>query len=164
MLLSPHFQREEFEPDGPMPEECVETYRQLCLQILEPIHARYGPLRITSGFRPPLANAAAGGVLHSQHQATSIYCAADWYATQPAVESRKVFDWIRLESNLPIDQVILEHGEHIDILHTSLTTAVPRHDALEGSTANRTPYTRWTFRVTLPRTPEAGTIAPGENT
>lgn len=158
MFLSPHFQREEFEPDGPMPEDCVETYRQLCLQILEPLRARFGPLRITSGWRPPLANAAAGGCPHSQHQATSVYCAADWYVTTPRIESREVFDWFRLESNLPVDQVILEHGKHLDILHTSFTMAVPRHDALEGATGGREAYTRWTFRVNLPRSPQAGTI------
>ena len=141
MLLSNHFAQEEFEHDGPMPDACVLAYRSLCENILEPIRSHVGqPLRILSGYRSPAANAAAGGVSDSQHVATSSFCAADWWV--PTLDMRGIFDWVRTESGLVWDQVILEHGVHNDIIHTSWSTT-PRRQALEGATANRTGYQSW---------------------
>ena len=142
MQLSEHFQKEEFEKDGPMPEECVGSYRSLCESILEPIRLHIGqPLRITSGYRTPASNAVAGGVSSSQHCATDRWCAADWW--EPSTNMREVFDWIRLQSGLKFDQLILEHdGGNLCIIHTSWSTT-PRRMALEGATANRTGYISW---------------------
>lgn len=140
MNLTEHFVREEFEKDGPMPDICIGSYRYLCGLILEPIRSHLGiPIRILSGYRSTEANQAAGGVGNSQHVATDHYCAADWWC--PTVDTRTIFDWIRLSSGLPFDQVILEHGK-IDIIHTSWSTA-PRRIALEGATSNRTGYQTW---------------------
>jgi zinc D-Ala-D-Ala carboxypeptidase len=141
MLLSNHFAKLEFEKDGEMPDSCVLAYRSLCESILEPIRAHLGlPLRILSGYRSPAANAAAGGVSDSQHVATATACAADWWV--PTLDMRTAFDWIRLESGLAFDQLILEHGIHNLIIHTSWSTT-PRRMALEGATANRTGYITW---------------------
>ena len=141
MSLSPDFSREEFEHDGPMPDEVVESYRRLCVDILEPIRSHAGqPIRILSGYRSAAINQVAGGVSDSQHVATSAYCAADWWI--PTLDMRSVFDWIRTKSGLVWDQLILEHGVHNDIIHTSWSTT-PRRQALEGATANRTGYQNW---------------------
>ena len=140
-MLSTHFAQLEFERDGEMPDSCDIPYRHLCEDILEPIRSHVGePLRILSGYRSPSANQAAGGVSGSQHVATADYCAADWWV--PTLDMRGVFNWIRLESKLPFDQLILEHGDHNDIIHTSWSTT-PRRMALEGATANRTGYQSW---------------------
>ena len=142
MQLSEHFQREEFEKDGVMPEECVASYRSLCETILEPIRTHVGqPLRITSGYRTPASNIAVGGVSSSQHCATILYCAADWWV--PTADMREIFDWVRLQSGLVWDQLILEHdGGTLDIIHTSWSTT-PRRMALEGAVRNQTGYKSW---------------------
>lgn len=148
MSLSPHFDLIEFEPDGPAPSETVPLYTSLCSEILEPIRARVNqPIIVTSGYRDDAANAAAGGVLHSQHDCVApwTFCAADFKIdSQP--DLRNLFDWVRLKSGLPVDQLILEHGTSgHDILHASWVTGTPRREALEGDTANRSGYTSWPF-------------------
>lgn len=142
--LSEHFSRAEFEGDGSMPEGgVVDAYRALCAQVLEPIRAHVNaPMEITSGYRNPQSNAAAHGVSRSQHMATAGFCAAD-FAVPGKVDLRDLFDWVRLESGLPFDQVILEHGEHCDVIHISWVKAYQRHEALEGATHNQSAYKRW---------------------
>jgi hypothetical protein len=143
MKLSPNFSREEFEQHGPMPEAAVPSYRMLCTELLEPINAKFGPVMVTNGYRDEAANKLAGGVPTSQHIATAEKCAADWYIlafVTPKTTMRDVFDWIRLESSLVWDQLILEHGERTDIVHLSWSRT-PRRMALEGLTANRGQYT-----------------------
>lgn len=141
MNLTEHFTQDEFEHDAKLPEDCIGSYRNLCETILEPIRVHIAePMRILSGYRCPDANLAAGGVRNSQHMATSEFCAADWWV--PVLDMRGIFNWIRIQSGLNWDQLILEHGEHTDIIHTSWSTT-PRREALEGATANRTGYTKW---------------------
>lgn len=143
MELSPHFERSEFEIEGPMPENCVGAYTALCLNILEPIRAHVNePLIITSGYRSPAGNAAAHGVSNSQHVATANWCAAD-FRVDGMDSLNSLFDWIRLKSGIEsIDQLILEHNMQTDrdIIHVSWVSSGPRHDALEGETANQSPY------------------------
>lgn len=144
MKLSPNFNREEFEQHGPMPEEALASYGTLCTELLEPINAKFGPILVTAGYRDAIANKLAGGVPTSQHIATADKCAADWYIlafVTPKTAMRDVFDWIRLESSLVWDQLILEHGERTDIIHLSWSRT-PRRMALEGLTANRGKYTQ----------------------
>lgn len=45
----------------------VERLRELCVDLLEPIRAEVGPLRVTSGYRRPGVNAAVGGSSTSAH-------------------------------------------------------------------------------------------------
>lgn len=140
--LSDNFARAEFERHGAMPDEAAESYKILCAEVLEPIRAKFAaPIEITSGYRSPGANAAAHGVLHSQHLATAFCCAADF--VMAGVNMRGVFDWIRTESGLPFDQAILEHGSSADIIHISWAKAYLRREALEGATNNQSAYTRW---------------------
>src|SRR5690606_5487608 len=45
----------------------VERLRELCVELLEPVRAEVGPLRVTSGYRRPRVNAAVGGSSTSAH-------------------------------------------------------------------------------------------------
>lgn len=126
-----------------MPDPAVSAYRELCLQILEPVREKIAaPMAITSGYRPPAANTAVHGVKNSQHIATALYCAAD-FRVEGLKDLRPIFDWLRLESGLPYDQLILEHGAGGDIIHVSWAKAFQRREALEGATHNYTAYTAW---------------------
>lgn len=137
--------------DGPMPDECVPTYTVLCHNLLEPIRTHFAAaVEITSGYRPPAANETAHGVKNSQHVATAEYCAAD-FKFVGQTDMRPAFDWIRQQTNLVWDQLILEHDPGAgDIIHISVTRATNRRMALEGETANQSAYTAWpvaTFSV-----------------
>lgn len=145
MQLSEHFSREEFELDGPMPDECVPAFQAFCRTLLEPIRAEFNsPIIITSGYRSPTANAQAHGVQYSEHVATPAYCAADFkLKSSPDRGMREVFNWVRLADDLSWGQVILEHGEAGDIVHLSWEAAKPRRQAFEGHTANQTGYIAW---------------------
>lgn len=73
----------------------------LCTQVLEPIRARFGPVRISSGYRCPALNKAIGGAAGSQHVLGE---AAD--ITVPGVSNLDLARWIR--DHTPFDQVIME--------------------------------------------------------
>ncbi len=101
--------------------EEIENGRQLCLLVLQPVRERWGPLRITSGFRTPVFNQAIHGRPNSDHQ-WRFGAAADFIPLEAKLQ--EVFDWVRLESGLPFDQVVLERGrmaqhEFDDCIHIS---------------------------------------------
>lgn len=142
MQLSPHFALEEFQHNDPIPPDCVEIFRALCIQLLEPARSFAGtPLVITSGYRSPAANAAAHGIQDSEHIATPRYCAADFYLENQAV--RALFDWMRLDPHLPYHQLILEAGANgSSIIHVSINLDKPGvRSVLEGFVHNSAPYT-----------------------
>jgi len=142
--LSENFRREEFEKEGPMPEECVPAFQFLSENILEPIRAQFGePMDVTSGYRTPEGNADAHGNAHSEHVATADYCAADWI-DPGAHDLRQIFDWIRLQSGLPFHHVTLEHGAASDVIHISWNRNATERLAKEGATHNATGYIDWT--------------------
>ena len=144
MQLSDHFSQAEFEMDAPLPPECVYPYTRLCELLLEPIRIHFNaPVMVTSGYRTNASNDAAHGVAHSQHVATGQYCAADWYIDGMQKDMRIAFDLIRQSPGLIFDQLILEHGENGDVIHSSWSRAYNRREALEGATANQSAYTPW---------------------
>ena len=74
--LSPHFRLSEFlrsdtaQKQGLYqvpPPAVVERLRELCVELLEPVRASVGPLRVTSGYRRPAVNSAVGGSSTSAH-------------------------------------------------------------------------------------------------
>lgn len=85
----------------------AEQYRAaltaLATTILEPIRAKFGPLKVNSAFRGASVNAKAGGSKHSQHLKGE---AADIVA--PSVTVEELHRWIVTESGLPYGQCILE--------------------------------------------------------
>jgi Peptidase M15 len=146
MQLSPHFADTELGVVGASPQ-IVANATQLCEALLEPIRAQFGATVLSNGYRPPAENAAAGGVSNSQHLYLEQNSAADMVSFANA-DLPTVFDWVRLQSGLPFDQVILEYRAHVEPLtpaciHISYNGALAtqRREALYGYTNGAGPYT-----------------------
>jgi hypothetical protein len=106
--LTNHFTEAELDVEH-APIEVKGAARVLCYELLEPIRAKFGPLKVTSGYRPPERNAAAGGKQTSFHLYLDGKAAADFQVMTPGVCLQECFDWIRLKSGLKFDKVILEY-------------------------------------------------------
>jgi hypothetical protein len=106
--LSDHFTDRELRVDGQDPR-VVGNAKFLCLQILEPIREEFGALEIHSGFRDPVHNEEVGGVHGSYHEYVGDCCACDFSPLSPGTNLQEVFDWLRTDSKIPFDHVILEH-------------------------------------------------------
>lgn len=107
--LSEHFTSAELSVDGAC-SRVLGNARFLCLQILEPIREKFGALKIHSGFRSPAHNEEEGGVNKSYHLYDGDECAADFRPLVPDITLQEIFDWLRFESKLRFDHVILEHN------------------------------------------------------
>jgi zinc D-Ala-D-Ala carboxypeptidase len=85
--------------------------RRLCHEVLEPVRGRFGPVRISSGYRPPQVNALVGGARDSQHTTGQ---AAD--IVIDGISPMAVCAWI-MARGLPFDQLIQEHGRwtHVSV-------------------------------------------------
>ena len=125
-------------------------FEVLCQNILEPIRSHFGkPIIITSGYRPPAANAAAHGVPNSEHIAIpGVCCACDFTVDNrfgALISNRVIFDWIRTNPFLPFHQVIFEHAANgSSIIHVSYNAGkVEQRSALEGAEYNQSAYTKW---------------------
>lgn len=138
--LSPHFTEAELGVEAAS-ERVKENARYLCREILERVRDKYGrPVFVTSGYRDPLRNHAAGGKASSYHLYEMDRCAADFKVL--GVDAAETFDWLRLESGLPFDKVILEYqdGEPC-IIHVQATARTrPRRLAYIGETGAGTDY------------------------
>ncbi len=106
-----HFTIQEFEGKGGIiPVRIVPLVEDFMDKVLEPIRNHFDvPVLITSGYRNRVYNRKVGGNPESQHVYTRDHCASDMQV--PGVPLQEVFDWIRLKSGLPYDQVILERGK-----------------------------------------------------
>lgn len=116
----------------------------LCKKLLEPLRAQFGPIEVDDGYRDPAHNARVGGALDSQHLYLGGNAAADVrpMATQGDALSG-VFEWIRIASELPFDQVILETNAGVPAcIHLSYNRALvaQRRMALTGETNGRSGY------------------------
>lgn len=102
--LSKHFTVEEFDcHDGTkVSKRDHDGLEYLCKTFLEPLRARYGPVKVCSGFRTAAYNKRVGGVSNSYHrydihdgndQAADIVCAngnpASWHRTLNAIRQTK---------------------------------------------------------------------------
>jgi hypothetical protein len=144
MQLTPHFADTELGVVGADPR-IVANAVQLCETLLEPIRAQFGATVLSNGYRPPAENAAVGGVGDSQHLYEGQNSAADMIAFAGA-DLPTVFDWVRLQSALPFDQVILEKSPNTQqpaCIHISYNGALAtqRRQALYGFTNGAGPYT-----------------------
>ncbi len=110
MILSDHFTLAEMTATDtgieniPGPEE-TENLKRLCTELLEPLRARIGPLRITSGYRCPEVNEAVGGSTSSQHMKGE---AADFRPLR--YEMTPAFSFLVKDSGLKFGQAIFEPG------------------------------------------------------
>jgi peptidase M15-like protein len=140
--LTAHFDLSEFEKGAALiPNDCIPIFTELCAKILEPIRSVFEKqLIITSGYRSPESNAEAHGVPNSEHIATPVMCACDFYTE--GIHSRFIFDWLRNSPSLPYHQLILEadaQGEAI--IHISINKTMPGvRSVLTGATHNQSAY------------------------
>ena len=78
----------------------------LCVAVLEPLRTWFGrEIKIGSGYRCPVLNAAVGGVSNSQHMKGQ---AADLCIDGDIEKGKKWFNYIR--NHLIFDQLIMEHN------------------------------------------------------
>jgi hypothetical protein len=144
MQLSPHFADTELGVAG-MTGWIVTNATLLCLELLEPIRAQFGPIAVDDGYRDAAHNARVGGAPDSQHLYLGKNSAADIRPLE-GVTILEVFNWVRLESHLPFDQVILEVRPETQIprcIHISYNGALTkqRRMALTGETNGAGSYT-----------------------
>jgi hypothetical protein len=101
----------------------IENVTFLCEKVLEPIHDKFGTVRVHDSYRDPGHNAQVGGKTASFHLCIGGHAAVDVDA--PAVSMQVLFDWLRLESKLPFDKVIFEKNkaEIPACVHISRSTA-----------------------------------------
>ena len=123
MTLTEHFSFEELTRTGQASlqdanrreaEPYIPRLTELA-RMLEVVRAKFGPVRINSGFRGPAVNAAVGGSTSSQHSKGE---AADIVCASTTVE--ELHRWIVVESGLRFGQCILEKPPGKSWVHLSL--------------------------------------------
>lgn len=120
MHLSENFTLEELTstdtglPNNPGHGE-AEKLMYLANYVLQPVRDRWGPVRVTSGFRSALVNERVGGSPASQHLAGE---AADMVPVE--AEMRDVFHWIVTRGPVAFGQCILEEKGGAGWIHVSL--------------------------------------------
>ena len=141
MQLTEHFADRELGVAGEIDPRIYDNAVFLCKEVLEPIHAKFGAVRIHDGYRDPGHNARVGGKTASFHLFVGGDAAADVDAQGTTIQI--LFDWLRLESDLPFDKVILEKNAaevpacvHIQIDRLNK----PRRQAFIGHTGNSLRY------------------------
>lgn len=132
--LSPHFKLSEMVESNtararglandPTPDQLANLTR-LCNEVLEPVRALVGPLKVNSGLRAEAVNKAVGG------SATSAHChglAADLHPLKVSVKA--LVDAV-IKSPLKLDQVIYENPAkpwcHLGMLHPKDGTKRGQH-------------------------------------
>lgn len=112
-----------------------QAVRVLVTRVLQPLRDAVGPLRITSGYRPPRLNMLVGGSPRSQHMLAQ---AADFVSDSlsPRELAQKILDL-----GLPFDQLIFEFGRWV---HCSIAVGRAwRGEVLTASLVDGRPkYTR----------------------
>lgn len=86
------------------PAEIVNSLRDLCVHILQPLRDKVGPIKVNSGYRCPALNAAVKGQKTSQHLKGE---AADIEGIN--CTNAQLFKAIQ-DLELPYDQLIWEFG------------------------------------------------------
>ena len=123
MTLTPHFSFEELTRTGQSALQDANRREardyidklKLVAEMLEVIRAKFGAVRVNSGFRGPAVNAAVGGSATSQHSkgvAADIVC--------PSTTVDELHKWIVTQSGLKFGQCILEKPAGSAWVHISL--------------------------------------------
>lgn len=141
MKLTEHFLDTELGVAG-CDDRLIGNAVYLCQKLLEPIRAHFGqPVHIHDGYRDTEHNLRVGGKPDSWHLYEQGHAAAD--IDVAGVSLVEVFKWLRLESGLPFDKVILEttNGQPATI-HLQIDCLIaPRRLAYEGGTGDSHIYT-----------------------
>lgn len=97
----------------PQKEEYLTSLKYICINILEPVRARYGaPIKVTSGYRCCSLNAAINGAAHSQH---CLGQAVDLMGQSP-LDTILLYVYLRCTN---FDQLILEQKGNVIWVHVS---------------------------------------------
>lgn len=105
MQLTQHFSQAELGVAA-TEQRLIDNATFLCQEVLEHVRAMFGPVRVHDGYRDPGHNARVGGKTASFHLSTDGHAAADIDAQGCSIT--RLFDWLRLESGLHFNKVILE--------------------------------------------------------
>lgn len=147
MELAPHFTlaemcRTEVRRRNDPPPAVVESLRDLCQEILEPLRfamvprlrITVGPIHVNSGFRSESVNKAVGGAKNSAHIEGR---AADIIPIEPGVTCVDLMEAI-LASNLPFDKAIFESPASSTWIHVQIAKgrSPPRKQALMSLAPN----------------------------
>lgn len=142
LLLSPHFSQQELGVVN-CEQRIIDNATYLCMTILEPIRQHFNmAIHIHDGYRDPHHNTRVGGKPTSFHLFTGGCSAADFDIAGHSL--REVFDWIRLQSKLPFDKIILEHySSGVDAtIHLQVNrNGKPRREAYVGGVGASQQYT-----------------------
>ena len=126
--------------------EQVLNLAYLCHMVLQPLRDKFGPIRITSGYRCPELNGAVGGASNSQHMRGE---AADIHL--PSVD--KGLEYLAFLKTLPaVDELIWERKVNVCWIHVSARRKTHPIPPCEGggvttastAPANCPPETGWT--------------------
>lgn len=86
--------------------EVVHNLSDLCVNVLDKVREKVGPISVNSGYRGKQLNAAVGGASSSAHM---VGCAIDFVPATPGVTLKKVMEVILDKATgLNYDQVIYE--------------------------------------------------------
>jgi hypothetical protein len=142
MQLTEHFSDAELGVAG-CDARLIANADFLCVSILEAVRAKFGPVDVHDGYRDPGHNARVGGKPTSYHMFEDGKAAADFNVT--SVSNQALFDWMRLESGLLFDKLILERNPITGIaacVHVQVDRLnKARRLAYTGSTGNGKVYT-----------------------
>jgi len=105
--------------DNTPPPGVEANIQALVTSVLQPLRDKFGPIRVTSGYRSPELNRhVPGAAANSQH------CTGEAADIEPVAEGATVADlFIYTVEHLPFDQVIFEYPPN-GWLHVSFG---PRH-------------------------------------
>lgn len=107
----------------------MEQLKALCAELLEPVHALVGPLRVTSGYRCPSYDAhVAGPPFDRQLSGHSVGAAAD---VQPLTPGKTLKDVMDAAASFKLDQRIIEGG----CVHLAIYAPYPMNERLQRNQA-----------------------------
>lgn len=102
MVRSPVAFRKRIENDPG--KAIIDKLMGVCTMLLEPIRKQLGPIYVSSGYRAPAVNRAAGGSTSSVHMHGH---AADIEPLRDGVHKRDIIDWLS-KSGISFDEIIYE--------------------------------------------------------
>ena len=110
----------------PQEDEYLASLKYICVNILEPVRARYGaPIKVTSGYRCKQLNDAIGGAANSQHCSGQ---AVDIMGQSP-LDTVLIYVYLRCTN---FDQLIFEQRGNVTWVHVSckINKVANRHMSL----------------------------------
>lgn len=139
--LSDHFKASELGVEG-AELRIVGLAEFLCEDFLEPIRKHFNEsVVIHDSYRDPAHNKRVGGKETSFHLYEGDKCAVDFHVN--GVDLFIVFEWLRGESKLRFDKIILERNKNGDVACIHLQArkyTTPRLQAYIGGTGDSKSY------------------------